>query len=326
MKTLQIVILFLVAAVAVGAAGCSNNDNSASTGKTVAYSSPGDANGWFLAFSSELKKEAEKRGYGFSVTHAQSNTAKQLSDVEDIIAQKPDFLILGPKDTEASADALRTAREAGVPVVVVNRDINGKHGADYITKIYSDFEWIGEKMAQAVRDAFPPEKKTIRIVELHGTLGSANTTGMSKGIRKVTDNDPRMEVVRSQPGNFQRDVAMKAMENIIQSGVEFDAVICHYDDEAMGAIRALTTKGRKTGNDPSKGEIIVVGNGGTTVGLEAVKAGQYHKIVSVTPYYANVVFDAIEAHYSGKKLDPYIRVEDIVIDKSNVDEHMDSGF
>ena len=57
MKTSRIVILLLVAVVAVGAAGC-KNDDSASTGKTVAYSSPGDSNGWFLAFSSELKREA----------------------------------------------------------------------------------------------------------------------------------------------------------------------------------------------------------------------------------------------------------------------------
>ncbi|MDP7287496.1 MAG: substrate-binding domain-containing protein [Phycisphaerae bacterium] len=325
MKTSRIIILLLVAVVAFGAAGC-NRDNSGSAGKTVAYSSPGDSNGWFLAFSSELKKEAQKRGYSLSVTHAAGNTSKQLADVQDIVAQKPSFLILGPKDTNASADALQTAKDAGVPVVIVNRDIKGKHGDDYITKIYSDFEWIGEKMAQAVGEAFPADKEKIRIVEIHGTLGSANTTGMSKGIRKVTDNDPRMELVRSQPGNFQRDAAMAAMENIIQSGEKFDAIICHYDDEAMGVIQALTRKGLKMGNDPSKGEIIIVGNGGTKVGLEAVKAGRYHKIISVTPYYADVVFDAIEAHKSGKKLEPYIRVDDIVIDKNNVDEHMARGF
>ena len=325
MKKQHVVILLIAAAVAIGAAGC-GNEESASNSKAVAYSSPGDSNGWFLAFSSELKAEAEKRGYVYSVTHANQNTVKQLSDVEDIVTQKPAFLILGPKDTNASAEALRTAKDAGVPVIIVNRDIKGKHGEDYITKIYSDFEWIGEKMAKVVRDAFPADQEKIRIVEIHGTLGSANTAGMSKGIRKVTDNDPRMELVRSQPGNFNRDVAMAAMENIIQSEVKFDAIICHYDDEAMGVIQALTGKGLKMGSDPSKGEIIIVGNGGTKVGLQAVKAGRYHKIVSVTPYYAEVVFNAIEDHKNGKTLPAYIRVEDIVIDKDNVDEHMPKGF
>jgi ABC-type sugar transport system substrate-binding protein len=326
MKTSQVVILLLVGGVAVGAAMYFNGGRSDGTGRTVAYSSVGDSNSWFIAFSAELKKEAEKRGYNFSVTHAQSDAARQIDDVEDIVAQKPDYLILGPKKVKASAPALAIAKKAGIPVIVVNRDIVGEPGVDYVTKIYSDFEWIGEKMAEAVHDAFGPEKKLIRIVELHGTSGGGNTIGMSKGLRNGIEKYGNMKVVRSQPGNFDRITAMKAMENILQSGVEFDAIVCHFDTEAMGAIQALRTAKRKMGNDPTKGEIIIVGNGGTIDGLKAVKEGYYHKIISVTPYYANQVFDAIEAHAKGEEVAPYIRVEDIVIDKSNVDEHMATGF
>ena len=337
MKKVHIAIALVVA----GAAVClglylnrdqdrnQDRDKGSTNGKTsltVAYSSVGDSNSWFIAFSAELDKEARKRGYKFSVTHAQSDAAKQIDDVEDIITQKPDYLILGPKDVKASAPALAIAKEAGVPVIVVNRDIVGKPGVDYVTKIYSDFVWIGEKMAEAVHDAFDPQTKTIRIVELHGTAGGGNTIGMSKGLRNGIAKYGNMKLVRSQPGNFDRVTAMKAMENILQSGVEFDAIVCHFDTEAMGAIQALRKRGRKMGNDPAKGEIIIVGNGGTIDGLKAVKEGYYHKIISVTPYYANQVFDAIEKHSKGEKVLPYIRVEDIVIDKSNVDEHMSRGF
>ena len=316
-------MLLVVASAVIGAALYFNPGGS--RGKSVAYSSPGDANSWFLTFSTELENEAKKRGYSYSVTHAKMNTVKQLADVSDIVAQKPTFLILGPKDTEASADALRSAKKAGVPVIVVNRDIRGKHGVDYITKIYSDFEWIGEKMAEGIHDAFPEGTK-IRVVELHGTIGSGNTIGMKKGFRKKIAELGNIEIVKSQPGNFNRSTAMAAMENIIQTNVEFDAVVCHFDSEAMGAIQALRAAGRKFGNDPSKGEIIIVGNGGTKDGLKAVKAGDYHKIVSVSPYYADKVFDAIEAYTKGEKVAEYIRVDDIIIDKNNVDEHMSKGF
>jgi ABC-type sugar transport system substrate-binding protein len=296
------------------------------TGPRVAYSSVGDPNPWFLAFSAELEKEAEKRGYNFRVTHAQAKLEKQIADVEDIVALKPDYLILGPIDREGSADALRIAKKAGVPVIVVNRDIIGIAGEDYVTKIYSDFEWIGEKMAEVVHDAFPADTKEIRVVELHGTPGGGNTIGMSKGLRKKMADYPNMRIVSSQLGDFNRATAMKTMENIIQSGVKFDAVVGHFDEEALGAIQALMAAGRKVGTDHAKGEIIVVGNGGTKDGLRAIKAGHYHTIVSVTPYYADQVFDAIEAHTKGEKLPEYIRVDDIIIDKGNVDEHMASGF
>ncbi|MHC5059282.1 MAG: ABC transporter substrate-binding protein [Planctomycetota bacterium] len=297
----------------------------APSGPRVAYSSVGDPNPWFLAFSAELEDEAKDRGYNFRVTHAQARVEKQIADVEDIVAQKPDYLVLGPIDTEGSADALRIAKKAGVPVIVVNRDIEGVAGEDYVTKIYSDFEWIGEKMAEVVHEAFPAGTK-IRVVELHGTPGGGNTIGMTKGLNKKADEYPDMEIVASQLGDFKRATAMKAMENIIQSGLEFDAVVGHFDAEALGAIQALIAAGRKVGSDHAAGEIIVVGNGGTKDGLKAVKAGHYHTIVSVTPYYADQVFDAIEAHRKGEKLPEYIRVDDIVIDKTNVDEHMASGF
>jgi len=322
MNRSQLALLLFAAGSLLCIEGCTDGGSS---GPTVAYSSVGDSNPWFLTFSAELEKEAEKRGYNFRVTHAQSKIEKQISDVEEIVARKPDYLILGPKDTEGSAEALRIAKEAGVPVIVVNRDIRGEPGEDYVTKIYSDFEWIGEKMAEIVHDAFPAEKK-IRVVELHGTPGGGNTIGMSKGIRRKMEEYDNMELVASQLGDFNQAVAMDSMANIIQAGTEFDAVICHFDDEAIGAIRAMDAADLKTGSNPDNGEIIVVGNGGTKAGLKKVEAGTYHKIVSVTPYYADQVFDAIEVHKKGEKLEPYIRVDDIVIDKSNIDEHMPTGY
>lgn len=323
MKKSQVAVLFLAGGVAVCVASVFHFVDK---GPTVAYSSVGDPNPWFLAFSAEMEKEAKKRGYNFRVTHAQAKIEKQIADVEDIVAQKPDYLILGPIDTEGSAEALRIAKDAGVPVIVVNRDIRGKAGVDYITKIYSDFEWIGENMCEAIHDAFGPETETIRVVELHGTPGGGNTIGMKEGFRKKMEEYDNMELVASQLGDYNRAVAKDSMENIIRSGVEFDAVVCHFDEEAMGAIQALRAADRRIGSDPAKGEIIIVGNGGTKDGLKAIKAGDYHKIISVTPYYADQVFDAIEAHTNGKKIDSYIRVEDIIIDKSNVDEHMSMGF
>ncbi|MBT3200838.1 MAG: substrate-binding domain-containing protein [Phycisphaerales bacterium] len=328
MKKPQSVLLLVALVVAMFTnAGCvPEKSDDAATGKVVEYSSVGDSNEWFVAFARELETEAEKRGYKLRVRHAQAKIEKQIADVEDIVSGQPDYLILGPIDTKGSARALNIAKDADVPVIVVNRDIVGKAGEDFVTKIYSDFEWIGEKMAEEIHGAFPADAKQIRVVELHGTAGGGNTIGMQSGFRKKMAEYPNMKIVASQLGDFRTDVAMTAMENIITSGVEFDAVVCHFDTEAMGAMLALKAAKRKTGSDPSKGEIIIVGNGGTKDGLKAVKAGEYHKIVSVTPYYANQVFDAIEAHASGKKLESYIRVDDIVIDKNNVDEHMDSGF
>ncbi len=320
------VLVFAAMVAMLGVIGaCNRGDGEAVNGPTVSYSSVGGSEPWFLAFSDEMKKEAKKRGYKFRVTYANSDVGKQIADVEDIVAQNPDFLLLGPVEREGSAKALQIAKKAGIPVVVVNRDVEGVAGEDYITKIYSDFEWIGAKMAESIHEAFEPDAE-IKVVEMHGKSGGANTIGMSEGFRKKMKEYPNMEIVESQPGNFQQDVAMASMTNIIQGGTKFNAVFGHYDEDALGAIRAMQDQGMTVGSNPREGEIVVVGNGGTKAGLEAIKAGHYHKIVSVTPYYAAQVFDAIEKYENNEDQPDYIRVNDIIIDKSNVDEEMPNAF
>jgi ABC-type sugar transport system substrate-binding protein len=328
-------LMFALALLAVSAisgailwAGAASEKGKAAEGAKklqVAYSSVGDPNPWFIAFSEQLAKEAEKRGINFRVTHAQAKVEKQIADVEDLVAQKPDVLILGPIDVEGSAEALPIAKKAGVPVLVVNRDIRGTPGVDYITRIYSDFEFLGAKQCEVIYQAFGPDKP-INVVELHGTPGGGNTIGLSKGFRAQMAKYPNMKLVASQLGDYNRATALKSMENIIQSGVKFNAVFGHFDEEALGAIQALKAAGYKVGSKPNAGEIVVVGNGGIKDALKAIKAGEYHALVTCSPYYADQVFDAIAAYGKREKLPDYIRVNDFVINSSNINQYMSFGF
>lgn len=298
----------------------------ASTGvPTIAYSSVGDPNPWFTTFAGEMEKEAKKRGYKFTVVHAQAKIEKQLADVEDLVAQKPDVLILGPIDVKGSAACLGVAKEAGVPVIVVNRDIAGSPGKDYVTRLYSDFEWVGAKQAEVIHDALGDDVP-IKVVELHGTPGGGNTIGLQKGFREQMKKYSNMEIVASQLGDYNRATALKSMENIVQAqGGKFNAVFGHSDEEGIAAIQALKAAGQKVG-DGKDGSVVVVSNGGFKDALKAIEAGELYATVTVSPYYANQVFDAFESFKAGKKLDDYIRVEDFVINAENVKKHADFGF
>jgi len=128
-RLLSRLMLILVAVIALGS--CEKQ----STGLKITYSSVSDANSWFIAFADEMDKEAKKRNYNFRVTHAQGKLVRQISDVEDIVAQKPDYPVLGPIDREGSAGRGYFAKKADIPVIVVNRDIVGVADEDYATKI-----------------------------------------------------------------------------------------------------------------------------------------------------------------------------------------------
>jgi galactofuranose transport system substrate-binding protein len=102
-------------------------------------------------------------------------------------------------------------------------------------------------------------------------------------------------------------------------------VFAHSDVEGVAAIQALKEKGYRVG-DGRDSSVVVVSNGGLKDAIQAVKAGDLYATVTVSPYYANQVFDALDRFRSGKTLPDYIRVEDFVIDGSNVAQHESFAF
>jgi ABC-type sugar transport system substrate-binding protein len=343
-KTSFILILLLVVTVLFTLSACGPSEEQSTTDDPVAddsvaddpvaeeplkiaYSSVGDPNPWFVGFADDLEKAAIDRGYIFEVAHAEASVQKQISDVEDLVVKNPDILVLGPIDMEGSAPALEIAKEAGVPVMLVNRDVVGVAGEDYISLLSSDFEFVGAEQARLIEEAFPASFEKIRVLELHGTPGGGNTIGLSKGFRDwIEANDSRIEIVGAQLGDYNRAQALKTMENVIQSGLEFDAIFGHFDEEAIGAITALENSDIPVGSDPEAGEIIIVGNGGTVDGLKAIQAGKYYGLITVSPYYGEQTLDIIEAYFAGEEIPGFTKVEDFQITGANIDEYMWFGF
>lgn len=105
------------------AAGSSSGSGSAGEDKmVVAFSQMEMNNAWRVAETESIQAEAEKRGIELIYTDAQGDTAKQVSDVEDIIAKNPDVIMLAPREYEGLAPALAAAKEAGIPVLLIDRD------------------------------------------------------------------------------------------------------------------------------------------------------------------------------------------------------------
>src|SRR4051812_18949897 len=111
-------------------AGCGRKES----GKyVVGFSQMESDNPWRLAETKSLRDEAAKRGYELVVTDAQGQTAKQVSNVEDLIARRVNLILLAPREFEGLAPALQAAKEAKIPVILVDRAAAGTPGEDYVT-------------------------------------------------------------------------------------------------------------------------------------------------------------------------------------------------
>ena len=307
-------LLPLAAAVLLGA--CGRKDAGA---YVVGFSQMESDNPWRIAETQSLKDEAAKRGISLVVTDAQGQTAKQVSDVEDLIARRVNLILLAPREFEGLAPALQAAKAANIPVILVDRAAAGKPGEDYVTLLASNFVEQGRRAAEWLATATNGQAK---IVELSGTPGSSVAADRAKGFREGIAKHPGMQIVASQTGNFSRAQGDRVMQNIAQSlGKQITAVYAHNDEMALGAIQALKAAGRKPGTD-----VTVVSVDGQRAALEAIDRGEMGATVESNPRFGPLAFDTIEKLRKGEQIPPQIVLEDRLFDKTNAKQFVAEAY
>jgi galactofuranose transport system substrate-binding protein len=285
----------------------------------VGFSQMENNNPWRIAETNSIKDEAAKRGIELVYTDAQSQTAKQVSDVEDMIAQKVDYILLAPREFEGLAPALQAAKAAKIPVILIDRAAAGTAGEDYVTLIASDFILEGQQAGEWLA------KQTngkANIVELTGTTGSSVAKDRADGFVQAISKFPDMKIIASQTGDFARANGQKVMENIIQAkGKEITAVYAHNDEMAIGAIQALKAAGMTPGKD-----VILISIDGEKDALKAIVAGELGATVECNPRFGPSAFDVIEKLMKGEKVPTGIVNPDRFFDKANADKFIEEAY
>jgi ribose transport system substrate-binding protein len=275
-------------------------------------------NPWRIAQTESMRNAAQENGVELIVTDAQSNTPKQVSDIEDMVAQGVDVLFIPPREEQGLEPALESAREAGVPVFLVDREANAQICEDYISFMGSNFIEQGERAAEWLVGA---TNGSAKIAELQGTVGASVTADRGEGFKRFIDENSGMEMVASQSGNFSRAEGQNVMEQILGGNPDLDAVYAHNDEMAIGAIQALKDAGRKPGED-----VTVVSVDGTRDALQAIIDGDLGATVETNPRFGPLAFDTARRFLNGEPTPTKITVQDHLFDKSNAAEFIDSAY
>jgi ABC-type sugar transport system substrate-binding protein len=285
----------------------------------VGFSQMESDNPWRLAETKSLKDEAAKRGIQLVVTDAQGQTAKQVSDVEDLIARQVNVILLAPREFEGLGPALQAAKAAKIPVILVDRAAVGTAGEDYVTLLASNFIEQGRRAGEWLA---AQTKGTADIVELAGTPGASVAADRAQGFRDAIAKHPGMKIIASQTGNFSRATAQGVMQNLAQSlGKKITAVYAHNDEMALGAVQALAAAGRKPGAD-----VTVVSVDGQRAALEAIERGELGATVESNPRFGPLAFDTIDKLRRGEPLPPKILIDDRFFDKSNAKQFVSDAY
>ena len=285
---------------------------------TFGFSQTENNNPWRIAQTTSMRQEAEELGVELVITDAQSSTVKQVSDIQDMVAQGIDLLFVAPRQEQGLAPAFDAANEAGVPIILVDRTADAEACEDYVTFIGSDFVAQGERAAEWLLEA---TNGKVKVVELQGSLGASVTIDRGEGFQKVVEKKPGIELVASQSGDFTRAGGQAVMEQLLGAFSDIDAVYAHNDEMAIGAIQAIKDAGLTPGKD-----VTVVSVDGTRDALELIVAGEMGATVETNPRFGPLAFDVAKDLFEGKPIPTKIIVQDRLFEKGNADKFVDSAY
>ncbi|MEF0942317.1 galactofuranose ABC transporter, galactofuranose-binding protein YtfQ [Rhizobium sp. BR 362] len=265
----------------------------------VGFSQIGSESGWRAAETTVTKQQAEKRGIDLKFADAQQKQENQIKAIRSFIAQGVDAILLAPVVETGWDSVLKEAKEAKIPVILLDRTINAPKDL-YLTAVTSDQihegKVAGDWLVKTVGD------KKCNIVELQGTTGSSPAIARKKGFEEAIKGHDNLKIVRSQTGDFTRAKGKEVMESFLKAengGKDICALYAHNDDMAVGAIQAIKEAGLKPGKD-----ILTVSIDSVPDLFKAMAAGEANATVELTPNMAGPAFDALDAYLKTKKEPP----------------------
>jgi galactofuranose transport system substrate-binding protein len=265
---------------------------------TVGFAQTESNNPWRIAQTNSMQAEAEARGYTLVYTDAGGSAAKQVADVQSMIAQGVDAIFLAPREEKPLAPVIKEANAAGIPVILLDRNVDqalAAAGTDYVTFIGSNFILEGQRVAEwLVANA---NGKT-NIIELEGTTGSSPANDRKKGFDDVIAQNPDFTILASQTGDFSRDKGRQVMETLLQAHPDVNIVYAHNDEMAIGAIAALEAAGKVPGVD-----VLVLSIDGGKEAVQLVVDGKINYVVECNPRFGPKAFDTLEAYANGETIE-----------------------
>lgn len=247
------------------------------------------------------------------ITDGQNDSAKQVTDVESLMAQGIDVLMISPLTAQALTPIVSDVMAAGIPVVALDRSVN----ADVTSYITAQNEPIARKAGEFFAQQLGGKGN---IVQIEGTAGASAAAERKSGFEEIIAQHPDMKIIATQNADFLRENATKFMEDTLQrfGPGEIQGVYAHNDEMALGAIAAIEAAGRQD-------EILVTGLDGQNNAIQAVKDGKMFATFTF-PYVAP---EGIQYAYSicaGEEVPANVILESATIDASNVDEWIGKGF
>lgn len=278
-----------------------------------------EANPFRIAETQSIKSEAKRLGIAnLKTTNGQSQFNKQISDVQQLIAQGAQALVIAPLNSDGWEPVLQQASAKHIPIITVDRKINATACKDYVTFIGSDFYQQGRRAADQMIKALGGKGK---VAILLGASGNNVTTDRTNGFKdELKQKAPGIQITFEQTGEFTREKGQQVTEQLIQSNPDVNGLYAENDEMALGAVTALKGAGKKAG------QIKIVSVDGTRNAVSQIPSGWISAVIESNPRFGPLAFQTLRDFLNGQAIPDKVIISDREYDSSNAAQSVASAY
>ncbi|QTE72010.1 ABC transporter substrate-binding protein [Clostridiales bacterium FE2011] len=293
------ILVLLVLFLLTGCAGKQETGGD-SASVVVGFSQLGAESSWRIANTASMEQAAKAAGYGLMMENANQKQEKQIDAIRSFIAYRVDVIVFSPIVQTGWDNVLAEAKQADIPVIIMDRMIDTQDDSLYRAYVGADFYAEGVRAGEyLIRKADALGADHLRIVEICGTTGSTPMQDRQRGFMDVIGKDERFTVIESVDGDFLQSKGEECMRELLQKyGTDgIDVIYSHNDAMTLGALNVL----EKEETAGSKDMIIITVDGEKDA-VDALKAGKINCVVQCTPHLGPSVMKLVRDVTAGKEI------------------------
>lgn len=332
-KARKVTLLLVFSAAALFLNGCGNfreteisdvseeteNDNLIKVG----FSQIGSESVWRTANTASIQGAlTRENGFFLLFSNARQKQENQIKAIRSFISQRLDYIVFAPVTEDGWDTVLEEARDAGIPVIVVDRMVDVEDESLYETFVGTDKTAEGRNaglwLEQYLEEQGRSQEK-MNIVVLQGTIGSTSEIGRTQGFLEVAEKHENWLILEQKSADFTTAKGEEVMEQFIRKYPGIHVVVAQNDDMAFGALTALEKAGMTTGTD---GDVILISFDAVKDALELVSQGKINADIECNPNQGEYLAEIIKKLERGETVDKINNIDENVFTVENVDQYL----
>jgi simple sugar transport system substrate-binding protein len=290
----------------------------------VGFSQLGSESDWRTANTKSIQNAlTQENGFSLIYSNGRQRQENQIKDVRSFIFQEVDYIVIAPETETGWDTVLNEAKEAGIPVIIVDRMIDTEDKSLYAAYVGTDKYAEGKKAGLWLEQYLEEQNKednvsennkssskekitqnkeensdTINIVVLEGTLNSTAQIGRSKGFEEIANLHENWKVLAHDSGEFTKAKGKEVMASYLQEFDDIDVLVSQNDDMTFGAIDAIQEAGLTCGVN---GKIKIISFDAVSEAFDLMEDGLINVDIECNPLQGQLIADILEQIEKGEE-------------------------